>query len=422
MNFFKRASAALAGLIAVAACNGHGGAASASGSVPTHVMTYQFFGVNSVPKGYPKIDPRTAAKWVTWAMSNAANSRGLAAAGMKVDFYTNPNRIAPKDKVASTDESEFAHDCSGKRIMVTKGAERYLTDPGSASLLAAWKAYINEQMSAGKYDGVFEDTTASTGSLSGLPCNFNENDWITKHIGLDSAVGVPVMINGLGDGDLPHTGKKAQAQYEMSPAVKIVQNSKNVFGGAFEDCYASVRHAIVKGSGKTAGSFWQQTENTEITIAGIHKIMVCNESADLDMASAIDPRTYAEASFLLTYGLDSTMIRQQFQTPSQFNLGPEVELVAMDPVASTPSTIDGLKTSTGAYGREYRSCYIAGSPVGPCAAAVNSDLSGSEGFPFHGYGHTMVLQGSGINDGGTIGTNGPAPSALGPMTGEVAFR
>jgi hypothetical protein len=233
---------------------------------------------------------------------------------------------------------------------------------------------------------------------------------------------VPVIINGLGDGDLPHSGKKAQATYSMSPAVKILQNANNVIGGAFEDCYASSRHAIVKGSGKSGGSFWQQTENTEITIAGLHKIMVCNESADIDMASAVDQRTYAEASYLLTYGLDSTMIRQQFKTPSEFNLGPEVELVAMDPVAQTPQTIEGLKTSTGAYGREYRSCYIAGSPVGPCAAAVNSDLSGSHGFPFSGYGHTMMLQGSGINDGGTMSTNGPAPSTLEPMTGEVAFR
>jgi len=417
------ATAALAGLIAVAACyGGHTGTASASGSVPTHVMSYQFFGVNGVPKGYPHIDYSQAAKWVTWAESNPENSRGLSAAGIKVNFYTNPNRLTPTDKIAASDESEFAHDCSGKRISVTKGEERYLTDPSSSALAASWKAFIQKEMSQGRFDAVFEDTTASTGSLSGLPCNFNESDWITKHIGLDAAVGVPILINGLGDGDLPHSGKKEQAQYGLSPALGIVQKTANVIGGTFEDCYASSRHVAVKGTGKTAGSYWQQTENTELAVASIHKIFVCNETADQSMEAAIDPRTYAEASFLLTYGLDSSMIRQQFKTPSEFNLGPEIQLVAMDPVAPSPSSIDALKTSTGAYGREYRSCYIAGSPVGPCAAAVNSDFSGSHGFPFSGYGHTMVLQGSGINDGGTIGVNGPAPSTLGPMTGEVAFR
>jgi len=433
MNLFKNikpaalagstAAALVAGLVAVAACHGGpSGTATAAGSAPAHVLTYQFFGVNGVPKGYPHVDPGTAAKWVSWAMSNPQNSRALHAAGIKVDFYTNPNRLTPHDKIAATDESEFAHDCSGKRILVTKGEEKYLTDPGSSSLLASWKSYINQEMSQGQFDGVFEDTTASTGSLSGLPCNFDENDWISKHVGLDAAVGVPVLINGLGDGDLPHSGKKEQAEYQMSPALGIVRKTSNVFGGTFEDCYASSRHTAAKGTGKTAGSYWEQTENTELAVAAIHKIFVCNESSDLQMEGAIDQRTFAEASFLLSYGLDSSMIRQQFKTPSEFNLGPEVELVAMDPVSASPASVDGLKTSTGAYGREYRSCYIAGSPVGPCATAVNSDFSGSHSFPFSGYGHTMVLQGSGILDGGTISTNGPAPSTLEPMTGEVAFR
>jgi len=417
------ATAALAGLIAAAACyGGHTGTASASSGVPTHVLSYQFFGVNGIPKGYPQIDPVQAAKWVSWAQSNAENSRALSAAGIKVNFYTNPNRLTPHDKIDASDESEFAHDCSGKRILVMKGEEKYLTDPSSASLLAKWKAYISQEMSQGKFDGVFEDTTASTGSLSRLPRYFDENSWISKHIGLDAAVRVPILINGLGDGDLPHSGDRNAGQYQLSPALAIVEKTSNVIGGTFEDCYGSSRHAVVKGSGKTGGSYWQQTENTELEVARYHKIFVCNESADRDMASAVEPRTYAEASYLLTYALDSSMIRQQFKTPSEFNLGPEIELVALDPVTPTPQTIDALKTSSGAYGREYGSCYIAGSPVGPCATAVNSDLTGSHTFPFAGYGHTMVLRGSGINDGGTIGVDGPPPSTLQPMTGEVAFR
>jgi len=173
----------------------------------------------------------------------------------------------------------------------------------------------------------------------------------------------------------------------------------------------------------TAGSYWEQTENTELAIARLGKIFVCNQRAKREsMADAVNARTYAEASFLLSYDLKTSMIRTQFVSPSWFNLGPEIELVALDPVQPTPQTIDSLRQSGGTYGREYRSCYIAGASVGPCAAAVNSVIGGSRPFPFSGYTHTMVLQGAGILDGGTITANGPAPGSIGSLTGVVAFK
>jgi len=82
---------------------------SAAADVPRHVLTYQFFGVNGVPKGEPHADVASAAKWTDWAMSNPAMSKTLSAAGIKTIFYTDPNRVAPRDKEYTADETEFAH-------------------------------------------------------------------------------------------------------------------------------------------------------------------------------------------------------------------------------------------------------------------------------------------------------------------------
>lgn len=409
----------------IANCQSHTSSSAAASGVPTHVLSYTFFGVNGVPKGEPTVDLASAAKWTTWAMSNPANSRQLHAAGMKTIFYTNPNRVAPRDKALySTDESEFAHDCSGKRILVQKGEERYLTDPTSPAAARAWKSFSAQAMNQGQFDAIFDDTAGSTGSLSGLPCNFDENKWVDAHVDFVQSLGVPVLLNAIGDGDLPHQGKGPGAIYSMSPIVQVVARASNAIGGTFEDCYASPSHPSNKGGDVTAGSYWEQTENTEIALARMGKIFVCNQRASKreTMADAINARTFSEASFLLTYDLKTTMIRTQFVSPSWFNLGPEIELVALDPVVPTPQTIDSLRSSGGAYGREYRACYIAGSPVGPCAAAVNPVIGGSRPFPFSGYTHTMVLQGAGILDGGTISSNGPAPGSISSLSGVVAFK
>ena len=391
--------------------------------VPAHVLTYQFFGVNGVPKGFPRVKTQVAARWVTWAMAGPREATDLSAAGMKLIYYTDPNRVAPKNKEYSTDENQFAHDCSGHRVAVRKGEERYLTDPASPTTLAQWKAEIADAQQHATFDAVFDDTAATTNSLSALPCGFDENRWIDQHIALVSGAGVPVLVGGIGDDNLPRVGKGRDARYSLAPQVRIVASASNAIGGAFEDCYASPSHPSNPGGVVTAGSFWRATEDTELALARMRKLFVCNERADrLSMDAAIDARIYSEASFLLTYDPATTMVRQQFLTPSQLDLGPEVKLVALDPVRPAPRDIEELRAAGGAYGREYRSCYVQSTLVGRCAVAVNPDHGAAVPFPFNGYEHTLELHGSGIEDGGLMDMSGPAPSSIAPVTGVVAFR
>ena len=428
------AAAGAAFLVAVAAaCAAHveSGPARADQPAPTHMMAYEFFGVNGKPKGYPKVAIADAAKWLSWAESDTTDSIALHAAGIKVNFYMLPNRIASEDRhFYSEDESLYAHDCSGQRIRVVKKTItnlRYLTDPTSPLLLQRYKAYVDEVMRDGKFDAIYEDTTASLGSLSAMPCNLDPDKWQADHARMTASLGVPVLINGLGDGDLPHEGKGLHATFSMSRTVAgVVKAAPNVIGGSFEGCYVTDDRLITQNDDYvTWGTYWQQTENTELLMARLGKIFICNEKTHEapTFEDSVAARTYAEASVLLSYGLTSTMVRQNFVAPSKFDVGPELEIVAMAPTSPAPETVDGLRTSTGAYGREYASCYIAGKAVGPCAAAVNSDRDVAHRFPFAGYAHTLVLTGSGILDGGSISADGPAPPRdIEPMTAVVAFH
>jgi hypothetical protein len=82
-----------------------------------------------------------------------------------------------------------------------------------------------------------------------------------------------------------------------------------------------------------------------------------------------------------------------------------------------------LRLPSGLYAREYSACYLAGVPVGPCAALVNSDYSAYHPFPYTKYHHTLVLSGGGILDGGMVSVSGSAPGAqVAPRTGEIAFQ
>ncbi|MBV8147607.1 MAG: hypothetical protein JO092_00785, partial [Candidatus Eremiobacteraeota bacterium] len=123
--------------------------------------------------------------------------------------------------------------------------------------------------------------------------------------------------------------------------------------------------------------------------------------------------------FLLSYSPSSSILWEEFGTPSGFHVLPESLLVPLSPVVPAPASLSGLVQAGGAYGREYRQCFLAGKFVGPCAVAVNSDTGMTHPFPFPQYTHTLTLSGSSVLDGGTVSTSGPAPPINIPATEAV---
>lgn len=193
--------------------------------------------------------------------------------------------------------------------------------------------------------------------------------------------------------------------------------NKAAVGGLMEECYAQLNpdHRI-------NGWEWTATEQTEIRMAKDHKYFICY-GRDLTAADqAYDGRMYTYASFLLTYDPNTTVLWEYYKSPSGAHVMPESQLVALDPVKHNVSDVEQLRTGEGVYTRAYRHCYIAGRSVGACMSVVNPDDS-PHPVSLPGYRRTLVLQGSGVFDGGTVRIDNAAPPAtIGPRGAIIAFR
>ena len=367
----------------------------------THVMNMTFLGYNGFTNW------GAAAPWLSWAEIPAQIAGQVSSTGIKTMFYTDPNRQSPGDPMYTGDESTFAHDCSGNRIF-TNTYHQYVMDPHSEDLAVLWQQLMTLRETYGTINAVLEDNAGGLSSYAGdiptMPCNYSESDWVAADQEMEQDLGLPVIYNGL------------SSLNGQNVSTSIALNS-SAFGGMFEHCYANK-----PGKPKDWDWVWRATENTEIQMAQQHKLFMCLGKDTAPAASSADGRTYAYASFMLTYDLGSSVVGEEYTTSASFDVVPESELVALNPLIQTPTDISGLLVGS-VYAREYASCYIAGNPAGPCAFVVNPDYYNSHPFPFSKYHHTLQMNGGGILDGGTVTPAGPAPpTTLPPLGSAIAFQ
>lgn len=379
-------------------------------NAPAHVLTGDYLGR---PDGTSSVAWSTAAKYLTWAQTGVLDGAAISAAGLKTQFYIDAARTQSNDALYTSNESTFAHDCSGNRVTdLYQGITQYVMDPSSAQYAQLFAQRVQYALSYAHFDAIFSDDAGPLSTyeqehpFSAMPCNYSDAAWLSASITLQQAAGMPVIFNGLHEVDL--------TTHSASPSIGLLA-ANNSLGGNFEECYGS------SSQHKEGGWFWQVTEQTEIEVAQQHKLFECMVEDGTSAASATDQRLYTYASFLLTYDPNSSIIWDFYGTPSGFHVEPESQLVPLDPLV-TVSSVSSLVQSGGAYAREYGACYLAGSNAGPCAVVVNP-TSSSVPFPFASYHHTMLLSGGGVLDGGTAATNGPAPaSSVGPFEGEIVFQ
>lgn len=376
-----------------------------------HVYTWDAFD-NST--GAVNISPAQAAPWLDYALTIPSTSQAVRTAGIKSALYMNPNREAPGDIMYGNNETEYAHDCSGNRILeYHPNPLADYTDPHSTVLQSLWSQALNAEVSWGAvFDFVFEDNADQPvpGNMTGTPCNFTWSDWTNATNTLDTSLGAPVIGNSLGY-TLP-------GSESPGPGIGITPSTS---GDMSEDCYV----------GRTPTGYfymprWAATQNSELQMAQQSKLFICHSDWYGDASVSTALRMYFYASVLLTYNRSFQIIDTEFATPSSLHVMPEDQLVPTNPLVATPSDISGLTQSSGVYGREYRTCYFAGQYVGSCAVVVNpyNPLSGpARAFPWPTkYHHTLVTYGEGVYDGGTAGFNGPAPPSTMPGgTAEIVF-
>jgi hypothetical protein len=359
-------------------------------SVQTHQLTELY-----MADGAPRIAWTTMAPWLTWATATVAQSVILHGLGVKTEFYTDPNRVAPGDPLYTNDESTFAHDCAGHRITFPKKPGPFLMDPHSTKLAGLWKNWVDG--AGGQFDAVYEDSAdAVVGVTNTLPCHFNQDDWTAATNSMDRTLNTTIIYNGLG------ALSDDEGQWSSAPAIGL---NKTSIGGFMEGCYSNAGS-----NAKPHEKVWAAMENTELQMVAAQKLFKCRGLNLTPATQAISLRLYMDASLLLTYDPSETVIAEKFPTPSGFNVDPEVEFVPLDPVVGEPTDISALLQPGGTYGRQYKSCYLFGVGVGRCAIVVNSNRAASQPFPWPGtYKHTLTLQGGGVLDGGKVFANGSAP-------------
>lgn len=380
----------------------------------THVLTGAYLGT---PLGPTAIPWSTAAPFLTWAQTGPENANAISAAGIKTQFYIDANRLQTNDALYTSTESNFAHACDGTRVTdvyVWNGTPitQYVPDLTNTQYQQVFANRVAQVASEGHFDAMFEDDAGPLSGFAaenpfspGLPCNYTDAAWLAAGQALNQASPVPIFFNGLNEVN----------GHSTSLSVGLL-SSPNTIAGNYEGCYAD------GGTPKIGGWLWQTIENTELAVAALHKTFGCMLKDTTTASSALDGRMYAYASFLLTYDPNTSLLWEFYTTPSGFDVQPETQLVALDPKTPAPSDVSALASPGGAYAREYGACYIAGTYAGPCAAAVNPSSSSSVPFPLPQYAHTLVISGSGVLDGGSIATSGPAPPLyLPPLGAAIVF-
>lgn len=141
-----------------------------SSAIPKHVITGAYLfssdGVTSHGRPFSAYAPT-----LTWAETYAGTN--AASAGIKTILYTNPNRTSQGDALYTTDETTFAHTCSGARIVQPgAGQTLYVMNPNSSSLVNLYKSYVAGRLSQQHFDAIFDDEPYDWYAVSGMPCNY----------------------------------------------------------------------------------------------------------------------------------------------------------------------------------------------------------------------------------------------------------
>jgi hypothetical protein len=351
--------------------------------------------------------------YVNQTQTDQSHAAALRSAGIKVQVYTtfwrnftsdNPiigyNDLAPGGANAAAE----AKDCSGNTIYDPAYGGGYEADARSSNALAHAQTVVNYRVNSfsGNYDSVFSDNAGSVWGIP-LPCGYDQASYDSAVNSVHSALGMPIWINALG------------APPNPASAVDLVQPG-NVLGAMCELCYATNGSS---GDTVQTGTNWQNIENAEIGVVARKKVFWDYARATGDASAETGVRTYAYASFLLSYDPQYAMFQEALSTPSSFPVFPETGLVPMNP-RTTATDISGYLAPGGSYMREYANCYYRGAFVANCAVVVNPTGS-SVPVPTTAYGHSMVLSGYGVLDGGTVSFTGPMVSQLPPASAVILF-
>jgi hypothetical protein len=395
--------------------------------VPSHIMT----GMHELCYAQPcfhkpqQVPLAQTARWLTWALADARVADEARRLGIRVYAYLDPSIQYDPNRdfspLYSEDEHTFLRGCDGRRAMLRAGdLPGYLMDLSDDGYRTRVRRYVDQNV-RGHYDALFiDDVFAATDTFSTVtnrPCGRSFAAEREGTAALWQRLGMPVIFNGLGAA--PDDGR-------TDPHAQSALDLPQVVGGMYEFCLTNrddhMDHTFAH---KRVEGAWRSIQNSHLATVAKDRLFFCfaaSASAG-DSPAGLDERAYVYASFLMVYQPRYSVLEMAPDaTRRRLSVFPEAQLVALDPVLPAPADIDALRTPSGAYVREYRSCYLAGRDPQPCAAVVNPATDRSVALTLPGYRHALALRGGALADGGTVSRAGAAPVSLGPASGPVLFR
>jgi Hypothetical glycosyl hydrolase family 15 len=374
-------------------------------NVPAHVQTAEYLWTPTERD----TDPSVYAPYLTWAYPLYSKAQAVHNAGIKTVFYINP--IMPQvgeyeyKQLQGQYASVLAKDCSGNPVSTYQG-RGILADPRAQQAGAFYNDivnwYIKDKIRDRAWDAFFIDNNGALYGAYPLPCNYNAASWGAAFDRAIESVGQPMITNSL-----------ATKESETQTFVNRL-SAKNIIGGMFEECFNN--------------KLWTAEEQSQIQTLALlrreHKApgpgwwcYLNNTSAP--GATSIPKRLFGYASFLLTYDPNYSLFQESFTTqPSTFKVYPETGFVPLGP-AKVPSNIADLQTDGGAYVQMYRWCYMRKKLIGACEIAVNPGNGNADVPNPQHFGHSMVLSGGGVLDGGSVSFTAPPVSSLGPQSAAI---
>jgi hypothetical protein len=401
--------------------------------VPKHVATWYYFGLVGVNASVP-VDYMVAHADYAEDGGSADYTRAFKSAGGKYAVaYTDPAYVAycvapftppagrcdgPIGAGVSSDESAWFHGADGSRVRHYDSPDSHYQEalnPGSPSARNAYKAFIDDALSrtpaldyimADDSGGVF---TGSDGSqLSGWMYGFNAPEveittdaaFIAAERQMLAVPSRPVLVNGYD----PSTHKPSYNGAWL--------DSPNVAGNIYEGCYGG-------GNGLDSNQYgvWTDKSNGLLAVIAHRSLAVCMMVAPATPSN----RIYEMASWWMTYTEPYSVAAPLNGPPDGSTILPEYDLVPRQPRTTATSDVNALRAATGAFVREFDSCYQAGVAIGPCAAVVNPNPSASVSMPALSGHYTSVLA---VDDksafaGGKATWSGSVPSQLGALSAVV---
>jgi hypothetical protein len=397
---------------------------------PAHIATWYFYSDNdnqSVPMAW-------MGKHADYIENDGDRAAAFKAAGGKyVARYTDPAYVpycqppfTPPAKgcigsigVRVKDESGWLHGPDGARVHHFYNAEigyQEALNPASPLAREAYRQDTQATIDATpQVDYFFADDTGGTflggdgTQMSGHMYGFNapsveittDAQWLAALPGMLAAAVRPVIINGV-------DGRTQMPSYNGA-----LLDAPNVAGETYEGC-----NSWNGGVAGDQGNRWNDEQNSMLMTIRHHSLALCM----MTIAPTPSNRLYEMASLWMTYHEKYTVAAPVAKFADATAVVPEYDIVPRQPLRTAVNDVSELRSSTGAFVREFAACYQGGTSIGPCAAIVNPTGSPVALPALSGrYASSLVLNAASAVGGGTATWSGGVPAQI-PSLGAVVLR